>query len=194
MSPSHESVFSRVYILHDRESTLSVAELETVLRSAHPNVEFIRPWFRQKPLVSPVAYDYFMSMSAFRSRSLVVGIGLAGLCAASMQERFPELGSSVIAIDAPTQDGILGLVGSFRDLRPTPTTESALVALYSSQYEPIKGRCDWRKHADYAFDHRAWAYGIGYAVYTSAYLISSFMRGLDLNREAARVIPHKETI
>lgn len=188
MNPN-DSRFQTVVLLHDREDEPDghVGEIAKILQESHPLVRFIIP-------VIPVTADsknsfHVAAVKLFPlipPRSLVIGIGTSGLFACALQEKFPLLDLSVFAINPPTyQDDLeVGMETGW-------SAQAMRVVLYSSQYEPLKRYLPdgWNRYADFAFDCPWLANGIGKAVYATSYLISAFMRGLDLKQEIATFLP-----
>jgi hypothetical protein len=177
------SRFQTVVLLHDRGDSPDgqVGELARILSEAHPSVKFLRPFV---PAMSEVWGSFDLPaaklLPLLQPNALVVGIGLGGLFAVALQEQFTALNLSVFAVNAPPpQDD---LAGGWRT-----GTASGRAAVYSSEYEPLRGDHPkrWTQHADLAFDFPWLSGGIQKAMYATSYLISSYMRGLDLKKAVA---------
>jgi hypothetical protein len=182
-----ESRFSTVVFLHDREDNPDghVGELTRILSESHPNVRFLRPSLPTGGFLAVAAALFPL----FVPNSLMVGIGSGGLFAVAMQERFPALNLSVCAINSsPEQD----------ELAYPWTTAKAYslgrVILYSSQYEPLRGKQpeQWSKYCDLVFDVPWLSGGVQKAFYSTSYLISTFMRGLNMAKEVASIQPPQD--
>jgi len=62
------------------------------------------------------------------------------------------------------------------------------LALYSSAYAPIHGRCDWKAITSAAFDLPWLASGFK-NFFALAYLVSAFSRNADMDKEIAMLFP-----
>jgi hypothetical protein len=109
------------------------------------------------------------------SNSVIFGIGLCGLLAAKLQEDFPAKRLSVIAVSAPTSEGSISL-GSLVSNR---------VAIYSSAYAPVAGRCDWGRFAGQVYDVPWLQHGIKNTKYGLAHLLTAYMQIENLAFEVA---------
>ena len=184
-----ESRFQIVLLLHDLGDNPygQVEELRRILAETHPNVIFVHP---------PVSEDFNSLMAfltLFQPNSLVVGLGLGGLFASVMQERFPYLNLSVFAVNPPMEyerDGASGERVSVGE------STGQRIVLYSSQYEPLRGEQpeQWSKYCDLVFDVPWLSEGVQKAFYSTSYLISAFMRGRNMPKEVASVGTAKEEV
>jgi hypothetical protein len=174
------NAFSHVTFLHglDDLPNGSVERLQTILAKECRNVSFSRP------LIPPglPAEDAFTSMLEYstwiKPYSLLVGLGRGGLIANAIQCSRPALSLSTFVINAPTQeDGLLSM----------PWTDR--VALYSSLYPPIRGRCLWDRFAGQDFDVPWLAHGVEMAYYSVAAIIVAHMEQRDLAKEIALTMP-----
>lgn len=189
----NESRFRTVVLLHDHGDNHDgpVKELAHILQENHPLVKFVCP-----PI--PTALDAQANVNllavkllpVFQPNSLVVGLGLSGLFAVAIQERFPALNLSVFAINAPSSKDGLTDVWKTRE-----TSSLERVVLYSSQYEPIRdGQPEkWSQYADQVYDVPWLSGGVQKAMYATSYLISAYMRGLDLRKEVPSILPQIKT-
>jgi hypothetical protein len=180
-----ESRFSTVVLLHDREDNPDghVGELARLLSESHPNVRFSRP-----PLPAGSFQSVAVALSPlFVPYSLLVGIGTGGRFAIGMQERFPALNLSVFAINPPTKHDDLAYAYPYCTAKAYP---SERVVLYSSQYEPLRGEHpeQWSKYCELVFDVPWLSGGVQKAYYSTSYLISTFMRGLNTAKEVASTL------
>lgn len=109
------------------------------------------------------------------SNSVIFGIGLGGLLAAKLQEDYPAKRLSVVAVNAPTSEGSVSL-GSLVSNR---------VAIYSSAYAPVAGRCDWGCFAGQVYDVPWLPHGIKNTKYGLAHLLTAYMQIENLAFEVA---------
>lgn len=107
--------------------------------------------------------------------SVIFGIGLGGLLAAKLQEDFPAKRLSVVAVNAPCSEGSIGL----------NNTVPNRIAIYSSAYTPIAGRCDWSRYAGQAYDVPWLPHGIKNTKYGLAHLLTAYMQIENLAFEVA---------
>jgi hypothetical protein len=184
-----ESRFPCVIFLRDPQDSDQggiMEDLAQVLAESHPNIKFLHP-----PVpAGSTAFSGFNLMVTkllplFQPSSLVIGNGLGGLFAITMQERFPYLDLSVFAINPPSKRDELK-VGAWRPKR---------VILYSSEYEPIRADSPkiWAEYVDSAFDVPWLSGGVQRALYATSYLISAFMRGSNMRREVASFMPKAQS-
>jgi hypothetical protein len=175
--------FPQITLLHGKDDTPSgtVQALETALKSAHPMVQYARPLI-PPDLTSAKAVEWFERFYLYRvpQDSLLVGIDRGGLIACAVQAGVPGLGLSVVAIDSPTQDETL-IVDQCHGFH-------SRLALFSSAYEPIKGRCDWKIFSSLAYDLPWLAQGCK-SFFPLAYLISAYSRNSDMDKEVAMMFP-----
>ena len=175
--------FSQITILHGKDDTPSgtVQALETALKSAHPMVQYARPLI-PPDLTAEKAVEWFERYYLYRvpENSLLVGIDRGGLIACAVQSAVPGLGLSVVAINAPTSEDKLAVEPYF--------SLQTRLALYSSAYAPIQGRCDWKAVTKAAYD-LPWL-ADGYKnFFALAYMISAFSRNSDMDKEVAMMFP-----
>jgi len=170
-----------VHFLYDEIHGKETQAVEDLVRDAHPQNRFLALWDCTGPTkwttwgtsIRPVLVE----------NALIVGIGETGTVAAYLQERFLDLNLSVIAVNSPT---------NFQQtkLKRHPNR----VALYSSHYPPIQGRCDWKDLADISFDIGWLQHGIlsesggNLCKYSIANLITQYLTGFDLHFSASRGI------
>jgi hypothetical protein len=171
--------FSQITILHGRSelSSGSAERLEATLRAAYPAVAFARP-FVPSDLSAKDAFDFVLRNYGSRMQidSLLVGLERGGLIACAVQVALPALRLSVCAVNSPTEeDGLAAGTGA----------PNSRLALYSSAYPPIKGRCDWKTLTPLAYDVPWLASGCDNSFYPLAYLISSFNHGADMDKYVA---------
>ena len=176
------SRFAQIVILHDRNETSadSPTRLQAILHGTYPEIDISKPYVPDTPTAQAFVHVQRHYMSRIRTNSLLVGFGRGGLIACAVQEAFPALRLSVVAINAPTQDGGL-------EVRPCQNSSSR-VALYSSAYTPIKGRADWYSYTPMAFDVPWLANGHN-TYYPLAYLISAFAKSHDMDKEVSMMFP-----
>jgi hypothetical protein len=192
------SRFTEIVWLHGRdEHSGDVARLSGILGSD--------PWVNHhRPLIPDIPADLALDWvrQAYGSRikkgSLLVGMERGGLIGCALQSALPALDLSVFAVNSPTEEGSL-LAGTFPFTYsavpvagvsiPVRQCHYARVALYSSAYGPIGGRCDWAKHSPLAFDVPWLREGAGNAYYPVSYLVSAFMRGADMRKEVSLMFP-----
>ena len=179
------SRFRLVYFLHDAANGKEAQGIEDLTKSSFPHVRFMSLWL-------PPFKVYRDQMGLWASNmlpllmpnTLLVGIGRAGLAAAYLQERFPDLNLSALAINAPTSgpEFTLGLRSNNR------------VALYSSDYEPIKGLTkNWSDISEFSFDvswlrHGILSEGGNLCKYSVAYFVAAYMKEPDIRKSCSRVI------
>lgn len=151
-----------VFLLHDKGEPLERRErLERIVREIIPvPVLGIEP-----PGIEAVdlerAANWIHFLSSLYTSPLVVGIGYGGAIAATLQDEVDTEFSTVV-INSPTKwDG--GLVRKKGERR---------VAVYSSQYEPIQGVCNWSGYAEASYDNPLFRWG----VYQQPHLIGNLIR------------------
>ena len=170
--------FKQITLLHGRGDSPEgpVKSLEVLLRSAHPMIQYARPLIPDDSDTQK-ALEWFERFYLYRvpEDSLLVGVGRGGLIACAVQNAVPALRLSVVAINAPTEeDRLVAEPGAPRDR----------LALYSSAYPPIKGRCDWGRLTPLAYDVPWLARGCN-IFYPLAYLISAYSRSADMDKEVS---------
>lgn len=178
------SRFTGHYLLHDRGTPDDVDKLAEIMskklgtdyyffKRPQPPHEFI------EDVAPDVSYrwlkTYFLPDTLINS--VIFGIGLGGLLAAKLQEDFPARNLSVIAVNAPTTEGLISLDRSVHQSR---------VALYSSVY-PTLADCDWSKYAPQVYDVAWLQHGIKNTKYGLAYLLSAYMRQEDISTQVSAV-------
>ena len=187
-----KSHFKDIYLFHELGGSPegTVAKLEQVLSRGYPEVKFHRPNFpHSTPFIKAEDSFHFLEegwSSFINPGSLLVGISLGGLLAAKLQEVHPEFNLSVFALVAPTSYGEVKLEQKM----------SNRVALYSTLADPIiKGRCEnWPELTDQAFDVPWLMHDVDMAKYACCYLISCYMRGLDMQYEVETLFPEPKDI
>lgn len=171
--------FSQITLLHGRDESPdgSVANLEALLRTSHPMVGYNRPLIPAH-LNTKEALEWVERYYTYRldQNSMLVGFYRGGLIACALQEKFPALHLSAVAINSPTNEDGVVLSGADRRL-----------ALYSSAYKLIAGRCDWAAKSSLAFDLPWLTEGQNF--YPLAYLISAWARNAAMNKEVAMMFP-----
>lgn len=170
------------YFLHDRGTPEDVERLAAIMATrVHTDDDFfkrLQPPHDSKEDASALESYRGLSSSLLPvvpSNSVIFGIGLGGLLAAKLQEDFPAKRLSVVAINAPCSEGSISL-GSLVSNR---------VAIYSSAYPPIAGRCDWGRCAGQAYDVPWLQHGIKNTKYGLAYLLTAYMQIENLAYEVA---------
>src|SRR5271157_1871947 len=142
------SRFKMVYFLYDENHIKETDAIRNLVEPVFHDVRFLAPWDSTGSTkwttwgtsVRPILVE----------NALMVGVGEAGSVAAHLQECFPELNLSVVAVNSPTE---------FRQIRLEKCPNR--VALYSNLYEPIKGLCEtWPTLSDISFDVSWLAHGI----------------------------------
>ena len=171
--------FKGHYILHDRDSTGAPRLVEIMANKVGVESEFFKqphpPYEFKEDASALESYLWLRScfLSGVMSNSVLFGFGIGGLLAAKLQEDFPVKGLSVVAINAPTFEGSISL----------ETHVPNRVALYSSAYMPIAGRCNWSLYAGQAYDMSWLLHGIKNAKYGLAYLLTTYMQIENLTME-----------
>jgi hypothetical protein len=173
--------FSQITLLHGKDDAPNggvVQALESAFKSAHPMVQYARPLI-PSDLTAEKAVEWFERYYLYRvpENSLLVGIDRGGLIACGVQAYVPGLKLSVVSINSPTQED--SLFAEPNDNR---------LALFSSAYAPIHGRCDWKTLAPLAYD-LPWLAAGTKNFYPLAYLISAYSRSADMDKEVAMMFP-----
>jgi hypothetical protein len=175
--------FPQITLLHGRGDSPegSVKSLEVALRSAHPMLQYARPLIPDD-LDAKKAAEWFEQFYLYRvpQESLLVGIDRGGLIACAVQSALPGLRLSVVAVNAPTEEDRLAA-------EPCASAYSRL-ALYSSAYAPIKGRCDWMAITPRSYDV-GWLADGAKNFFPLAYLISAYSLGAEMDKEVSLMFP-----
>ena len=158
------------YLLHDRGAPEEAARMAEIMAArVGNNYEFFKqpqpPYGEGGPSVLEWLRSRFLP--GVLNSSVIFGFGLGGLLAAKLQEEFPAKRLSVVAINAPCIEEGISLAGSVVSNR---------VAIYSSGYTPIAGRCEWGQYTAQAYDLPWLQHGIKNAKYGLAYLLTSYMQ------------------
>ncbi len=161
--------------------TEAVARLSAVLDRKDPFVLHRTPYVPDVAASEQLAFVTANYASKLKRGTLLVGLERGGLVACCLQRAFPALGLSVFAVNSPTREGSLVTM-------PAVGNPTNRVALFSSSYRPIHGRCDWDFTAQ-AFDVGWLRDGADNAVYGVSYLVSAWMRGSDMRKEVALLLP-----
>lgn len=104
------SRFKMVYFLYDESHVLETRAVEDLVKTTFPDVRFLPLWVNSAINGESKWTTWGTSVRPILvENALMVGIGVAGTCAAHIQERFPELNLSVIAINSPTNCGSISL-------------------------------------------------------------------------------------
>jgi hypothetical protein len=181
---SSQSKFRDVYFF-ERRGSLDAAEVKRIISHGYPDVQFALPllphsdraedllhyadWLIKRQLPPFVAPD-----------SLIVGLSLGGLIAAKLQELHPRMNLSVFSVGAPTSYGGVKLEKKM----------SNRVSLYSQTDEFTRDRCEnWPELTEEAFDVPWLGHGVRTSTYTVCYLLSCYLRGLNIRHEVETLIP-----
>jgi hypothetical protein len=178
--------FNQITLLHGRNELPNgkfpgvTEHLEAILHAAYPAVLFACP-FVPSDLGAKDAFFFVRKnyVSRMQADSLLVGLERGGLIACAVQDAFPALRLSVFAANSPTEDDKLVV---------EPCDSHTRLALYSSAYPPIKGRCDWKALTSTAYDVPWLASGCK-NLYPLAYLISAYSHGVDMDKQVAMMFP-----
>jgi hypothetical protein len=161
--------------------TSAVARLSAILDRKDPFTTHRTPYVPDMAAPDALAFVSANYASKIKKGTLLVGLERGGLVACCLQRSFPALALSVVAVNSPTREGDLVTM-------PAVGNPGNRLALFSSAYKPISGRCDW--------DFTAQAYDVGWlrdgvdnAFYPVSYLVSAFMRGSDMKKEVALMFP-----
>ena len=173
--------FPQIVFLHgvDEESNTAMAQLESTLRSTHPMVDYARPLIPGTDARKAMEWVERFYVYRLSERALLVGVDRGGLIACALQTTFPWLKLSVCAINSPTE--VEGLVAG-------QCEPHSRLALYSSAYDPIKGRCDWKQYTSLAYD-LPWLADGSKNLFPLAYLISAWGRSADMDKEVSMLFP-----
>lgn len=159
----------------------AVARLSAVLDRKDPFVTHRTPYVPDVAAADALAFVTANYASKLKKGSLLIGLERGGLVACCLQRSFPALSLSVVAVNAPTREGDLITM-------PAVGNPGNRLALFSSAYKPIRGRCDWDFTAQ-AFDVGWLRDGADSASYPVSYLVSAYMRGLDMKKEVSLLFP-----
>jgi pimeloyl-ACP methyl ester carboxylesterase len=182
-----KSRFQDIYLLHGKGGSPdgTVAKLEKILRDGYPNVKMSRPLLPHHDILVPAENSLAWLDERFLPfiipGALLVGVSMGGLLAAKLQELHPQANFSVFAVVAPTSLDKVHLE------KKMPNR----VALYSSSAdEVIRGRCEnWPELTDQAFDVPWLAHDVDIAKYRVAFLLSCYLKGLDMQQEINDLFP-----
>jgi pimeloyl-ACP methyl ester carboxylesterase len=176
------SRFTGHYILHDRGNPDAADKLADIMsKKLGTDYYFFKrpqpPYEFNEDADAAVSYRWLQTylLPDTLINSVIFGIGLGGLLAAKLQEDYPARNLSVIAINAPTTEGLISLDGSAQ----------SRVALYSNLYPPLADRCDWPKYATQVYDAVWLSHGITNQKYGLAYLLAAYMRQEDIATQVA---------
>jgi len=159
----------------------AVARLSLILDRKDPFVAHRTPYVPDAGAADALAFVTANYASKIKKGTLLVGLERGGLVACCLQRSFPALSLSVVAVNSPTRDGDIITM-------PALGNPSNRLALFSSSYKPIAGRCDWEFTAQ-AFDVGWLRDGVANAFYPVSYLVSAYMRGLDMKKEVSLMFP-----
>jgi hypothetical protein len=175
-------MFPQIILLHGREDTPdgAVARLHGILSAAYPKLSYARPFIPDAMIEDAVEWVANQYVRRIQPNSLLVGFERGGLIACAIQSRFPALRLSVFAINSPTKEGSISATYCQHTY--------SRVALYSSEYPHIKGRCNWPELQPMAYDV-PWLANGHKLDYPISYLISAYMRGADMEKEVALMFP-----
>ncbi len=173
------SRFKGHYLIHDRETPDDVQSLASILsektgdgygafKQPHPPYEF-------KDASTFDSYQWFRHslLPIIMSDSVLFGVGLGGLLAAKLQEDFPAYNLSVVAINAPTSDGLISLDSRVK----------GRVALFSGLYPAITSTCNWSRYASQSYDVPWLQHGIKNRKFALAHLMMKYMQHENLVSE-----------
>jgi alpha-beta hydrolase superfamily lysophospholipase len=170
------------YLLHDRGTPEVVERLAAIMATrVHTDDDFFKlpqpPYEFKEDASALESYRWLSSylLPETPCNSVLFGIGLGGLLAAKLQEDYPAKRLSVVAVNAPLYEGSISL----------SSLVSNRVAIYSSAYTPIAGRCDWGRYAGQAYDVPWLQHGIKNTKYGLAYLLTAYMQIENLAYEVA---------
>lgn len=174
--------FSQITILHDRQDSPAGTSINLLhaMQSAFPDIKYSMPYL-PPGMATRDALNFLTDnyVRMVNPDSLIVGFGQGGLLACAVQQRVPVLRLSAFAINAPVCDGDVAAEMN-RDWY-------SRIAVYSSSYPLIKGKCDWAAHASMAYDVPWLAKEPAY--YPLAYLISAYGRGSNMEQEVKMLFP-----
>jgi len=175
-----------VYFLHDPDSSKETAKVEELVKSSFPHVRFLRLWLPPYRVYEKQVELWASNLlPLLMPNILLVGIGRAGTAACWLQEHFPDLNLSVMAVNAATEE-------------PDFTVErrhANRVALFSSSYVPIKGYTEnWSWMAEFSFDV-GWLQhgilsesGVNLCKYSVLYFITAYLMLPDIREKCSRVV------
>jgi hypothetical protein len=186
-----------VYFLLDPTSYKETNKLEQIVRPTFPHVRFLELWLPPYGVCHIERYGTYEKqveiwasnlLPLLMPNTLLVGIGRAGTAACWLQEHFPDLNLSVMAVNAPTE---FGTKSDFTVER----SHKNRVALFSSSYAPIKGYTEnWSWMAENSFDVGWLQHGIlsesgaNLCKYSVLYFITAYLMLPDIREKCSRVI------
>lgn len=177
---SSNSRFTEVLLLHDQGDGPGgrLDSLVTLIKESHPTVRFTSPVIS---INGDTAANFntlaIKILPMLHPNTMVLGDGIGGLFAVALQERFPALNLGVFAINAPVRQDTLSQ--EWNNLYSLDR-----VILYSSEFPALRGTPhNWAQYSRNAYDVPWLTGGYQKAMYATAYLISSFMKGLDMGKE-----------
>lgn len=175
---SSPSRFKAVYFLNNKGTRFEAHAIRELIEPHFPDIRFMEPLVPGQERETLIHY----LLPFILPDSLVVGLGVDGLIACYLQEEFPVLNMSVIAVNSPTGDGWMNLQRNHPQNR---------VALYSSLYEPNRGRNHWTGLAEIDLDV-AWLQhgvfsdsGANLSKYAVAYYVTAYMQSPNLEPAVA---------
>ena len=180
------SRFRMVYFLHDPDSSKETAKVEELVKSSFPHVRFLRLWLPPYRVYEKQVELWASNLlPLLMPNILLVGIGRAGTAACWLQEHFPDLNLSVMAVNAPTEEPDFTVERSHKNR----------VALFSKDYPQIKGYTqNWSWMAEFSFDVGWLQHGIlsesgaNLCKYSVLYFITAYLMLPDIREKCSRVV------
>jgi hypothetical protein len=180
------SRFRMVYFLLDPISYKETNKLEQTVRSTFPQVRFLElylPPYRVYEKQVGLWASHLLPL--LMPNTLLIGVGRAGTAGCWLQEHFPDLNLSVMAINAPTEEPDFTVERSHKNR----------VALFSKDYLPIKGYTqNWSWMAEISFDVGWLQHGIlsesgaNLCKYSVLHFITAYLKEPDIKESCSRVI------
>jgi hypothetical protein len=177
------SRFRMVYFLHEPVNGKETHKIEELVRSSFLHVKFMDLWL--SPFEKQVETWASTLHPLLMPNSLLVGIGRAGTAACWLQEHFPDLNLSVMAVNAPTEGPDFKVERGHKNR----------VALFSKDYPLIKGYTEnWSWMAEISFDVGWLQHGIisesgaNLCKYSVLYFITAYFMQPDIRESCSRVI------